>query len=103
MEDFEKTENAVEADLPEYKKKRALNKNQWKDGIAQIVVVNGVSWACCTRCSHKLGKINSYEALKDSNFSIEIKCQSCKWINTVSNRSRLCVDINQINDTKEQE
>ncbi len=103
MEDFEKTENAVEADLPEYKKKRALNKNQWKDGIAQIEVVNGVSWACCTRCSHKLGKINSYEALKDSNFSIEIKCQSCKWINTVSNRSHLCADINQTNDTKEQE
>lgn len=34
MEDFEKTESALEADLPEYKKKRALNKNQWKDGIA---------------------------------------------------------------------
>lgn len=101
MEDFEKTESALEADLPEYKKKRALNKNQWKDGIAQIVAVNGVSWACCTRCGHKLGKINGYEALKNSNFSIEIKCQSCKWINTVSNRSRLCAYINQTNGDKE--
>lgn len=103
MEDFEKAESVLEADLPEYKKKRALNKNQWKDGIAQIVTVNGVSWACCTRCSHKLGKINSYEALKESDFSIEIKCQSCKWINTISNRSRLCANINQTNDTREQE
>lgn len=103
MEDFEINESVAETELPEYKKKRALNKNQWKDGIAQIVVVNGVSWACCTRCSHKLGKINSYEALKESNFSIEIKCQSCKWINTVSNRSRLYADINQTKGTQEQE
>ena len=103
MEDFEKNESTLETDLPEYKKKRAINKNQWKDGIAQIVVVNGVSWACCTRCSHKLGKINSYEALKESNVSIEIKCQSCKWINTVSNRSRLCADDKETSDAKEQE
>ena len=103
MQDFEKTENTVKAELPEYKQKRILNKKQWKDGIAQIVIVDGVSWACCTRCSHKLGKINSYEALKESNFSIEIKCQSCKWINTVSKRSILCADVTQTPNINEQE
>lgn len=34
-------------------------------------------WIRCSGCGHKLGRI-----LKDGNCQIEIKCHSCKTINT---------------------
>lgn len=58
---------------------------------AVIVSVNGVRWACCGHCGHKLGKVeitnpneNTKAALDPSQkVKMEIKCHSCKTINEI--------------------
>ena len=56
---------------------------------AIINKINGVSWACCGHCNHKLGKVINQTIYGTSNqahkglqeVKMEIKCSSCKTIN----------------------
>lgn len=42
-------------------------------------------WVCCSRCTHKLGKIAAVdEYMSKSAFEFQVKCTSCKAINVVN-------------------
>lgn len=42
-------------------------------------------WVCCSRCTHKLGKIAAVdEYMAKSAFEFQVKCTSCKAINVVN-------------------
>ena len=42
-------------------------------------------WVCCSKCTHKLGKIiNVDEFMSQSAFEFQVKCTSCKMINIVN-------------------
>jgi len=42
-------------------------------------------WVCCSRCTHKLGKIVAVdEYMSKSAFEFQVKCTSCKAINIVN-------------------
>lgn len=77
------------------------NKKHWRSGLAQIVDCDGIQWACCVRCGHKLGKINSYTALTTSGLTFETKCQACKLINIVSGDSQLFIAGSEIEEQNE--
>ena len=42
-------------------------------------------WVCCSKCTHKLGKIiNVDEFMSQSAFEFQVKCTSCKPPNIVN-------------------
>lgn len=42
---------------------------------------NGFTWCKCSRCGHKLF---AYKPDVNNKIDVEIKCSSCKFINSVS-------------------